>query len=790
VVTPRLSVTDSSARDSVILDVQATQSASHRDRGIARYVAELACAIQRRHPEIVHSFLLNPELAPPGRIEPLVASGRVAYSDRCDLRGARAFHIMSPFELDVPLDQLWLQRSSARWLPLVVTLYDVIPEVYPDRYLADMGLRRRYRSRAELVRAADLVLAISDATAADAVDRLRIDPARVVVTGGAAAPHFMPPSSRTVALAMARAAVPELGERFVVYTAGLDDRKNFERLFEAWSLLSGPIRDGWQLVMVCQMDELGRNHLRHLADAVGIGKNLLLPGFVADDTLRFLYQSTDLSVFPSLYEGFGLPVAEALACGAPTIGSNTSAIRELLVPEAQFDPTDAAAMSTAIARALTDAGVRAVLDRQAARPQRTWDDVADRTVAAYEGLLARPRRGRRSKPLVAVVTPLPPAASGIAVYTFRLIDALQSHCDVHVYPDGERWVQDDGTTVRVPDGVEVLPLACLSAQDTAHGGYDCVLYCIGNSQYHSGALAQLRRRRGVVLAHEARMTELYALAIDEPDAVPGGFAAALRAMYGDALPAEAARVGRLSADAAERLGLLMAQELVALAERFVVMSEFAAELVRIDAPQYADKVATVPFGMPAPGRDATPAADREPLVVTVGVVNEVKQTSLLLEALPHLLERHPDVRMAVVGRCSDDDRDQLVALASLLGVSDKVTVTGEVDEASYRAWLDRAAVAVQLRRTSNGECSAAVADCFAAGAPVVLTDIGANRELPSAVAARVSPYITAPELADVLADLLADPSRRRAMAAAGAEHARASSFAHAAERLFADVIVG
>ena len=196
---------------------------------------------------------------------------------------------------------------------------------------------------------------------------------------------------------MARAEIPELGERFVVYTAGLDDRKNFDGLFEAWSLLPQDLRDRWQLVMVCQMDALGRNHVRHLADAAGIGKELLLPGFVADDTLRLLYQSTELSVFPSLYEGFGLPVAEALACGAPTIGSNTSAMRELLVPEAQFDPTDGQAMSAAIERALTDDGLREILHLQAARPQTTWDDVADRTIAAYERCWRAGRRRRRTE---------------------------------------------------------------------------------------------------------------------------------------------------------------------------------------------------------------------------------------------------------------------------------------------------------------------------------------------------------------------------------------------------------
>jgi hypothetical protein len=88
----------------------------------------------------------------------------------------------------------------------------------------------------------------------------------------------------------------------------------------------------------------------------------------------------------------------------------------------------------------------------------------------------------------------------------------------------------------------------------------------------------------------------------------------------------------------------------------------------------------------------------------------------------------------------------------------------------------------------KGPRSAAIADCFASGTPVVVTDIGAIRDLSTAVAAKVSPHITRPELAQVLADRRADPRQRTAMAAAGTEYARASSFAHTAERLYSDVI--
>jgi len=772
----------------VLVDVQATQSAQHRDRGVARYTAELASALWSGRPDLVHSFLLNPDAAPPGSIEALVASGRLTYSDRVAVAGARLLHVCSPFELDVPIARLWPARAATRGLRLVVTLYDLIPEIFAERYLADPGLRRRYRARLELVRAADLVLAISERTAADAVERLHVPEEQIVVVGAASARSYDRPGSRADALHAARAAVPGLDERFALYTAGMDDRKNFQGLFRAWARLPSAVRERWQLVMVCAMDDLTRNHLVHLARDAGIETRLLLPGYVPDEVLRLLYQSTDLFVFPSLYEGFGLPVAEALACGARVIGSGTSAVQELLDPVARFEPADDDAMAAAIARALTDDDVGSQLDAQARRALPGWDAIADRTAAAYERELARPHPGSRRRPLVAFVSPLPPAASGIADYSYRLLAALREHCDVDAFADGTSRVDPALGPARAPAGIEVFPAESLVARERGRGGYDCVVYCVGNSEYHAGALAALRRRSGVVLAHEVRLTDLYAFSTHVRGAVPDGFAGALAAMYDGAVPANGDG-SRLAPDEAEAMGVLMVSEIVALSDRFAVMSEYAAERVRLDVePDDAARVVVVPFAMHDPVADPKAAAAREPLVASFGVVHPIKQNALLVAALPSILARVPDAFVAFVGPVSDQARADLLALAAALEVADRVTVTGVVGADEYAAWLDRAAVAVQLRRTANGESSAAVADCLGAGAAVVVTGIGAARELPADAVVTVDPAVSGPELGAAVADLLDDPTRRAELARAGRDLVARNTFAVAARRLFDGVI--
>ncbi len=658
----------------VLVDVQATQSASHRDRGVARYTAELAAALWRGSRELVHSFLLNPDLAPPGAIEPLVASGRVAYSDRGDFTAARLLHVCSPIELDVPIGRLWPAAAAGRGLRLVVTLYDLIPEIFADRYLQDPGLRRRYRARLELVRAADLVLAISEQTARDAVERLGLHPDRVVVVGAAASERLR--AARVARRRARRRARGGSGTRSAVRAVhGGDGRpEELPRPVPRLGRLPAAVRDAWQLVMVCGMDDPTRNHLVHLARGVGIESRLLLTGYVPDAVLRLLYQSTDLFVFPSLYEGYGLPVAEAMASGARVIGSATSSVGELLVPEAQFDPARDDAIAGAIERALTSEPTRAVLDEQSRRPLPDWDAVGTQVADAYRELLDRPHPAARRRPRVAFVTPLPPAPTGIADFSYRLLAELRAHCDVHAFADGERHVDPDLGPPRAPDGVDVRPARFLGEHERALGGFDCVVYCLGNSEFHGYALAQLRRRSGVVLAHEVRLTDLYALTADIPGAVPGG-------------PPE-----RVSAEDAERNGVLMAAEIVELSDCFVVMSQYAAARVRLDLdPVLADRVAVLPFA----GRDVvarpTPNEARGPIVASFGIVNEVKQNTLLVRALAAVAARVPDVSAALVGPCADAEREHLTELAAELGVADRVTITGAVPDAEYDAWLDRAA---------------------------------------------------------------------------------------------------
>ena len=771
---------------SVLYDIQGIQSRAHAERGIARYLLESASALERWHPDAVDRYLVNPDLEVPGSVEPLTSSGRVRFANRVDYAAASVFHVGSPVELAVPLERLWPRAAQAAGLRLVATLYDLIPRLVPDLYLRDPTSRRRYETRIELIRRADRILAISEATAGDAVEHLGVRPERVTAVGTGVSAQFQRPADRAEAALRVGAALPRVEDGFLLYTGGIEPRKNIDGLLSAYAALDATVRERHQLVVVCRVLPAERALLdRRLAD-LRIGDRVLFTGFVPDDVLVALYQSTDLFVFPSLYEGFGLPVAEAMACGAPVAVSHMPVLTELIAEEAaQFDPRDPRSIAASLTRCLTDDDLRRRLRAAELPPSASWRSVADRTAAAYREVEAAGRRRRhRPRKRVAFVTPLPPQRSGVADDSFHLIAALAEHCDVEAVADGTQ----SGSG---PPGVKVVAAKHFGAAEGIARGYDRVFYCMGNSEFHAGALELLRRRPGVVLAHDVRLSGLYGWAARErPELVPRGFMAALRSMYGRRLPSGVGSKHGIDFWEAERHGVLMAREVIASSEAYLVHSEHAAQLARLDAgPEDAGKVQVIPFRYPSPAAVRADASAANgfpgPVVGTFGLVSPVKQTEKLLEAWILVAAELPTATLAVVGAESGiGELERLRERTEELGIANRVVTTGDVDEPTFQTWMARSGVAVQLRAASNGETSAVVAQLLAAGVPTIVTALGSAREIPEDAVVRVDRDVAPRGLADEIIALLRDPERRSKLSAAGKRVARDNSYARAGRLLY------
>lgn len=802
------------ARARVVVDLRSIQIPDYRGRGIERRAHEEAAALERVRPDLVAAYLLDPTWPPPGALDDLLPSGKIAYlgTEKADaaIAGAKVFHCPSAIELGRTIAQVRPPFVDHLGMRFTVTAHDLIPLRRPDIYLEHPAQRRRYTARLEVLRSADAVLAVSNAAAADVRDALGVEASRCIVVGSGVSQRFVAPRSREGAFDALRRRLPDVVRPFVVFPGGSDPRKNVEVLLRAYGALDERLRRAHQLVVVGDLPAHVVAHYRHVARESGSFDSLVLTGYVPDETLVLLYQAASLVAFPSLAEGYGLPVAEGLSCGAVACVSDRPPLDEI-VPDARarFDPTDVAAMAGALARCLTDDALRAQVLAHARFTVKSWDDVANRVASVLEGLASARRRPWRSERKLAVVSPFPPVPGGVSGYSARLVEAVARVARARRKDGGPPLAVDcfvDGTNRYRVEPEAVLGVVPRDAgiflrADGAAGGYEHVLYVLGNSECHANALAALRRRPGTVLAHDVRMSGLLALSQHTYGAVPGGLAAAVARNYPD-LPEGLAAGGRIAPVDAERYGLVLMKDVVKDAARVLVCSESARRLAVVDVgPAGAGRIGVVPFAvscLTGAERAAVDAARgslsastalpgrvgaRRALVASFGIVDPNKRPDVLLDALCALAARGVDAALSLVGPVSEEMAGALRRQADSLGVAERVDVLGDVPWPRYLELLGEADVAVQLRHRSSGECSATVAECLSARVPTLVTATGWMGEIPDDAAAKVPLDCSADVLADAIESLLGSPARRLALAEEGRRWADRHTFDAAAEVL-------
>jgi glycosyltransferase involved in cell wall biosynthesis len=385
---------------------------------------------------------------------------------------------------------------------------------------------------------------------------------------------------------------------------------------------------------------------------------------------------------------------------------------------------------------------------------------------------------------VALFTPLPPSQSGVADYAARLLPELAELVDLELFIDME-----------APPGP--LPETGYPTHQVAHidwlrrfRRYDMFVFFIGNSGFHVRSLGKLGRLGGVVVAHDIHLAGLYTLG--SPSGEP--LDQTLARLYGEDLAREVRSVGRgaqgitamiRTREVLRRHNVYLTKELVRWADRVLVHSEHAARIVCAENPELAERIGVIPFGFPAPAERERQATTG--VVSSFGIVAPEKDAAIIAGVAGILAERAPDVEVRFVGPIEPSFAEHLGEVARLRSPTARIRFTGRLDRDAYVGELFQATVGVQLRAVFNGEASAAVADCLAAGLPTIVPDCGWFAELPRDVVEHV-PFDVGPDgVADAIMGLLADPVRRSTLSARAQEHAAANTFKAVAERLAGDI---
>jgi glycosyltransferase involved in cell wall biosynthesis len=268
--------------------------------------------------------------------------------------------------------------------PVVATIHDLsfehLPETFKRRSRAQLRLTVRRTART-----AAHIITMSEFTRRDLVETYGVAPDRITVTPGAAPPHFRPASDEEVARVRRRHGIEE---SYILAVGSIQPRKNLVRLLRAYSDLRQSRRTAKlpQLVLVGKRAWLYGPTLRAVEEC-GVGDRTIFTGYVSEADLPALYTGALCFVYPSYFEGFGLPPLEAMQCGAPVITGDRTSLPEVVGDAAlTVDPFDERAIAAALARLVEDAELRASLRVKGLERARTfnWHKTARQTLEVYE----------------------------------------------------------------------------------------------------------------------------------------------------------------------------------------------------------------------------------------------------------------------------------------------------------------------------------------------------------------------------------------------------------------------
>ncbi len=393
----------------VIIDLQGYQRESNRVRGIGRYSIKLVKSFIRQYPGNTYILFSNsslfdfrkdflPELNdaqlnviyfewnPPGKINDDIFS---SYSRNSVAKQIRSY-ALSLINADIVLLTSFFDGFKDNTLidfdrdyqlpPVVAVIYDLIPLIMPEMYLNnDEEYRYFYYQKIKDLKNLDAILTISESAKNEIETHIKFDENRIFnISASFDDEYFYKDLKGNEDLSIN---VNDFG-KYILCSSAADPRKNLFKLFKAYSMLPLPLINKHKLVLTGPFSVTEIELINFWLDDLNINpQNVNILGFVKDYDLANLYRNAYLFVFPSLHEGFGLPVLEAIICGAVVIASNATSIPEIVTYEpALFDPHNVENLKDLIIRSLTDSKFRnSILDNTSfVSSNFSWKKTADK----------------------------------------------------------------------------------------------------------------------------------------------------------------------------------------------------------------------------------------------------------------------------------------------------------------------------------------------------------------------------------------------------------------------------
>lgn len=397
----------------IAIDVQPLYS-SHNNRGIGRYVVDLLRALFMLDKSNTY-YLINfygdepclQRLEAGGNVHELnfyeesrcflLDSGTIESrnffcdltKDIIDAYQIDIFHVMAAVDqYDVYDVALCFEKTR-----FVTTLYDLIPLIFGKQYLSGGTYSVKYAKCLEQYVLADGVISDSQSAKDDAVSYLKTDAEKVKVVYAGVNEFFQKKNYEDESVLKIKVRYG-ISKPYVVCVGADDFRKNLRSLVAAFSSLRDVLKQRYQLVIICSIGENTKNSLLEMARKYGSENELILTGYIPDDDMLCLLNNAHLAAFPSMYEGFGLPVVEAWKCEIPVLTSNNSSLGEIAGEAVvQVDPFSVESIRDGLKFALMDADLDKykLLGMEKVKAY-TWGNVAKSVLELYNEVHAAPKK--------------------------------------------------------------------------------------------------------------------------------------------------------------------------------------------------------------------------------------------------------------------------------------------------------------------------------------------------------------------------------------------------------------
>ena len=721
----------------LIVDVQILQTGS-RHRGMGRYTLALIDAL--RSQDVECTFIVTSERPPVDAAARAVLeqAGTIVELPLNALRPTGSFRRVREQNRRVvtaAVADISEQRPAAKVVFLIAALfdftvcpvfpaagaenmllvYDLIPYLLADTYLKG-GDGREYSARFGEFYRADHYACDSESAASDLNVYLGVDPQRTTaVLGGTSFSDALTPRQPAFAQAL---------NRFVLVATGDDPRKNNERAAEAFAALGPQVTP----IFTSTFSDVTADRIRALCP------HAVFSGHIPDDELLWLTDHAEFVLFPSVYEGLGLPMLDAVERGTPVVCSRIPAFTEISPTAFDFfDPWSTQSMTDAVVRAAATPRDRAAgmpAEYSSISDRFHWPDCAERLVKAAFRAQPAKRHGR-----LAVLGPSPSSFSAIGKLGLQIHAELSRHFDVDYY--GE-----DGLSGPQPVRFNLL-------EHTGHyfpadeflrnmDDYDHVLYHLGNSDFHTTAFRAALARAGTAVVHDTRLDSVLRHLEDR-----GHLPSELRA-----------EIARLDAacGVARSSGLAW---LVTNQDLITTYSHYALEAV--DEIPHSGRLIQTP--LPTGTSSPAPRPSGGCRVAFAGIVSAVKGFHLADD-----IASIDGVTVTVFG--FDPWRE-----SAQIPQRPNITFAANLTDLQFQQQLAETDVIVNYRAHYNGECSRSTLEAMGAGAVVVVRRIGWFAELPDEVVIKVDDEH---EIAPAVARLAHDPGLRLQIGEAARAYVRES----------------